>query len=276
MTSRGRRWGATRRGATAAIALLALMGVSAGAAAGVAPVVVASDISSEEGAEIDRQPGSGPADEAARGKDFWQDDELPSPTAEQVASQQAVASGQRVSVGSLTTGNSRVFANADGTFTAESSVAPERVLKDGTWAQVDTSLVKQSDGSVAPLVAENITLSGGGADAPLARIVLGGNEYAVSSPWTLPEPVLEGSAAVYRSVLPDVDLAVQVHADGFTYHLVVHSREAAVNPNLRSVRFPVKTRGLTLHASDAGPATFVDAGGHAVLSNGSALMWDSA
>ncbi|WP_329539349.1 LamG-like jellyroll fold domain-containing protein [Streptomyces sp. NBC_01358] len=256
--------------------LLALMGVSAGAAAGVAPVVVASGISSEEGAETGHQPSSVPADEAARGKDFWQDDELPPPTAEQVASQQAAASGKRVNVDSLTTGNSQVFANADGTFTAESSVAPERVLKGGTWAHVDTTLLKRSDGSIAPRVAEDITLSGGGDDAPLARMVLGAKEYAVSSPWTLPEPVVEGSAAVYRSVLPDVDLAVQVYADGFTYHLVVHSREAATNPKLSSVRFPVKTRGLTLHASEAGPATFVDAGGHAVLSNGSALMWDSA
>ncbi|WP_241200249.1 LamG-like jellyroll fold domain-containing protein [Streptomyces sp. ADI92-24] len=233
-------------------------------------------MSGGDDAETDYQQSSVPADEAARGKAFWQDDELPSPTAEQVASQQAVASGKRVDVSSLTTGSSQVFANSDGTFTAESSVAPERVLKDGKWAQVDTSLVTRADGSIAPLVAEDITLSGGGADAPLARIVLSGNEYAVSSPWTLPQPIIAGSAAVYRSVLPDVDLAVQVHADGFTYHLVVHSREAAVNPNLRSVKFPVKTRGLTLHTSETGPATFVDAGGHAVLSNGSALMWDSA
>ncbi|GAB2873298.1 LamG domain-containing protein [Streptomyces deserti] len=226
------------------------------------------------GSEENGEPGQS-ADEGARGKEFWEDDELPAATAEEKASQKAVTTGQRVEVTELTSATSRVLANPDGTFTAETTAAPERVLKDGKWAGVDTTLVKQADGGLAPRAAENIRLSGGGADEPLARLVTGGKEYAVSSPWSLPKPEANGATAVYRSVLPDVDLAVQVHPDGFTYHLVLHSRQAAAQNALKKVRFPVTTRGLSVHADDSGTAAFVDGSGHAVVSSGSALMWDA-
>ncbi|WP_225890936.1 LamG-like jellyroll fold domain-containing protein [Streptomyces dioscori] len=215
------------------------------------------------------------ADEVARGKAFWEDDVLPVAGAEQKASQEAVGSGKAVEVGELTTGTSRVVANPDGTFTAEAATSPERVRKNGLWTGIDTTLVQRPDGSLVPRAAEDVRLSGGGKDAPLARLVTGDKEYAVSSPWTLPKPEVDGSSAVYRSVLPDVDLAVQAHPDGFTYHLVLHSREAAANPALQRVVFPVESRGLSVRADGTGTATFVDDAGHAVVSSGSALMWDA-
>ncbi|MEV2192843.1 LamG-like jellyroll fold domain-containing protein [Streptomyces phaeochromogenes] len=215
------------------------------------------------------------ADEAARGKAFWEDDILPAATAEEKASQKAVDSGKAVEVGELTTATSRVVANPDGTFTAETATSPERVRKNGEWTAVDTTLSFRPDGSLAPRAAEDLRLSGGGKDTPLARLVTGDKEYAVSSPWTLPKPEIDGASAVYRSVLPDVDLAVQVHPDGFTYHLVLHSREAAANPALKKVEFPVESRGLSVRADGTGTATFVDDTGHAVVSSGSALMWDA-
>ncbi|MBD9727171.1 hypothetical protein PV755_25300 [Streptomyces caniscabiei] len=215
------------------------------------------------------------ADDGARGKDFWEDDELPAATAEARASQRAVASGKPVAVDELTSSTSRVVARPDGTFTAETATSPERVRKDGKWTDIDTTLVAGPDGGLAPRAAEDIRFSGGGTDEPLARMVLAGKEYAVSSPWALPEPEVDGSSAVYRSVLPDVDLAVQAHPDGFTYHLVVHSREAAADPALRKVTFPVETEGLSVRTDDSGAASFVDASGHAVVSSGSALMWDA-
>ncbi|WP_461012106.1 LamG-like jellyroll fold domain-containing protein [Streptomyces capparidis] len=228
-----------------------------------------------EQAEAREAASSDPADEAARGKEFWEDDVLPATTAEEQASKTAVASGQRVEVADLTTATTAVYANPDGTFTAETATSAERVLKDGKWTAVDTTLLQRQDGSLVPRAAQDIALSGGGSDAPLARMAIGGRQYALSSPWPLPKPEVQGSAAVYRSVLPDVDLAVQVHPDGFTYHLVLHTREAAADPALRTVRFPVHTQGLSVRAGDAGTATLVDAGGHAVISSGSALMWDA-
>ncbi|MFF8862977.1 LamG-like jellyroll fold domain-containing protein [Streptomyces sp. NPDC015139] len=215
------------------------------------------------------------ADATARGKDFWEDDQLPEPTAEEKASKEAVASGHRVEVAQLTSPTGRVLANPDGTFTAETSVSPERVRKNGEWTGIDTALEERADGSLAPRAAEDIRLSGGGPGAPLARMLTGGREYAVSSPWPLPKPEIQGSSALYRSVLPDVDLAVQVHPDGFTYHLVLRSRKAAADPALRKVSFPLETRGLTARSDDSGTAAFVDGSGRPVISSGSALMWDS-
>ncbi|WP_329228509.1 LamG-like jellyroll fold domain-containing protein [Streptomyces canus] len=216
-----------------------------------------------------------PADAEAHGKQFWEDDGLPATTAEQEASRKAVAEQQRVEVTELTSATSRVVANPDGTFTAEASASPERVLKGGKWTAIDTTLVRNADGSFAPRTAEDIRLSGGGTGEPLARMVAGGKEYAVSSPWTLPEPEIDGASAVYRAVLPGVDLAVQVHADGFTYHLVLHSRQAAAQEALRTVSFPITTRGLSARVDASGTASFVDVSGRPVVTSGSALMWDA-
>ncbi|SEP85751.1 Concanavalin A-like lectin/glucanases superfamily protein [Streptomyces radiopugnans] len=246
--------------------MLVLTGVSAEAAAA----------DGGEHTEVAEPASSTPADEAARGKAFWEDDGPPPATEEEKASREAVASGKRVEVATLTTPNSQVFANSDGTFTVETATSPERVRQDGEWVAVDTTLVERQGGNLAPRAAGDIELSRGGADEPLARLSAEGKEYAISSPWELPEPVTQGSTAVYPSVLPDVDLAVQVHPDGFTYHLVLHSAEAASHPDLRAVEFPVETRGLSARPSDTGATTFVDTGGHAVVTSGSALMWDSA
>ncbi|MFJ3806027.1 LamG-like jellyroll fold domain-containing protein [Streptomyces sp. NPDC090073] len=216
-----------------------------------------------------------PADAAARGLTFWEDDNLPTPSPEKKASKEAATSGRPVEVTALTSATSRVVANPDGTFTAEASVSPERVRKDGKWVAVDTRLESRPDGTLAPRAAEDIRLSGGGDREPLARLAIDGREYAISSPWPLPAPEVEGSSALYRSVLPDVDLAVQVHPDGFTYHLVVKSRKAATGSALRKVTFPVESRGLTARSDDSGAAAFVDGSGRPVIASGSALMWDT-
>lgn len=213
-----------------------------------------------------------PADEAAKGKAFWEDDALPAASAELKASRKAAETGQRVEVQGLTSETNQVFANPDGTFTAESSAVVERVRKDGVWTSVDTALVRQSDGTLAPRAAHDVTLSGGGQDEPLARLERDGRAYEVFSPWPLPEPVLDGSHAIYKSVRPDVDLVVQVLPDGFTQNLVVHTPEAAAG--LDAIDYPVKTEGLRVR-TEGGVTALVDDGGHPAFISGSPLMWDS-
>ncbi|MEV8626484.1 LamG domain-containing protein [Streptomyces sp. NPDC051079] len=253
--------------ATAAVSLLTAAGLSAQTAVASAPVAGES--------EFPVLPVSSPAaDEAGRGKLFWGDDALPEATAEQEASRKAVTTGQRVPVDSLTSENSMVFANTDGTFTAETSPTVERVLKSGRWTPVDTTLVSRADGLVEPKAGQQMTLSGGGG-GPLARITKNGLTYELGSPWSLPRPTLTGSMAVYASVRPGVDLVVQARPDGFTQNLVVHDRTAASDPTLRSVRFPVKTVGLVARESGAGNLSLVDARGRAVFASSGALMWDA-
>lgn len=213
-----------------------------------------------------------PADEAAKGKAFWEDDALPAESAELKASRKAAETGQRVGVQGLTSETNQVFANPDGTFTAESSAVVERVRKGGVWTPVDTTLVQQADGTLAPRAAHDVTLSGGGQDEPLVRFERDGRAYEVFSPWPLPEPVLDGSYAVYKSVRPDVDLVVQVLPDGFTQNLVVYTPDAAAA--LGTIDYPVRTEGLQVRAEN-GVTALVDDGGRPAFISGSPLMWDS-
>ncbi|MYT09440.1 LamG domain-containing protein [Streptomyces sp. SID5470] len=229
----------------------------------------------DEGGNAEGREGTSsvPADDAARGKAFWEDEGLPPKTAEQEASQKAVASGQRAEVEALTTETGQVFANPDGTFTMETSSAPERVRRDGRWVAVDTTLVRQANGTVEPKAAQNLVLSGGGA-APLVQFTEKQHAYQVFSPWDLPTPELDGSHAVYKSVLPDVDLVVQVTADGFSQNLVVHTPQAAANPALESISYPVKVDGLQAR-TNANAVSYVDAGGQPVFISSAPLMWDA-
>ncbi|WP_261718249.1 hypothetical protein [Streptomyces sp. FZ201] len=213
-----------------------------------------------------------PADEASKGKAFWEDDGPPAASAELRASRKAVETKQRVEVQGLTSETNQVFANPDGTFTAESSAGVERVRKGDGWAPVDTTLVQQSDGTLAPRSAHDVALSGGGQEGPLVRFERDGRAYEVFSPWPLPEPVLDGSHAVYKAVRPEVDLVVQVLPDGFTQNLVVHTPEAAAA--LGTINYPVRTDGLQVRTED-GVTALVDDGGRPTFISGSPLMWDS-
>lgn len=77
--------------------------------------------------------------------------------------------------------------------------------------------------------------SGGGV-APFARMTSGGKELAVSWPAPLPAPGLELDTAVYREVLPGVDLRVTAAVQGFSHVLLVKDRVAAANPALPQTR----------------------------------------
>ncbi len=226
--------------------------------------------------ESDQTISSAPANPAERGLAYWGDDPLPRPTAEQKASERAAKEGRRVEVTSLTDGSTQVFANPDGTFTAEASPVVERVKRGDSWVPIDTDLVERADGRLVPTAAQDVVLSGGGTAAPLATFSREGTSYELRSPWPLPEPKISGSLAVYESVRPDIDLVVQMRPDGFTHNLVVHTRKAASDPALRSIKFPLKTSGLSVSAHANGTTSMVDARGSVVFSSSAALMWDSA
>ncbi|WP_150130399.1 LamG-like jellyroll fold domain-containing protein [Streptomyces sp. 150FB] len=168
-------------------------------------------------------------------------------------------------------------AHPDGTFTLDASTTPVRAKSGSGWVPVDTTLRADPGGQVVPqAAAADLVFSGGGSSAPLAQIARGGKSYSIASPWTLPVPTLSGSSATYSSVLPGVDLVVSAMPDGFTENLVVKTREAAQNPALSTVRFPVTTDGVTLTAEPSGEAALLDAEGRPVFSTGTALMWDSS
>ena len=194
------------------------------------------------------------------------------------AQAQAVSSGRSVPVDALTTEVSTTEALPDGTFSNTTSALPTRVLKDGDWVPVDSGLVADGHGGYAPAATPNgVTLSGGG-DGPLVTLThADGPSMALSLPFTLPEPRVDGDTALYSSVLPGVDLSVSVtDQGGFSDVLIVHDAEAAANPELKKLTLATATHGLTLATtgSDTLNATATD--GDLAYTSPQPLMWDSA
>ncbi|MFE4177574.1 hypothetical protein ACFRR7_36995 [Streptomyces sp. NPDC056909] len=115
-------------------------------------------------------------------------------TAESEASALAAETGERVEVDTATTESSQVFANPDGTFTQEMNAAPVRARKDdGTWAPIDTTLVREADGSVrAENTTAGLTFSGGGSGGGLVTLEDEEHELRFGWPTALPEPRLDG------------------------------------------------------------------------------------
>jgi hypothetical protein len=88
--------------------------------------------------------------------------------------------------------------------------------------------------------------------------------------------VITGDTAVYRDVLPDVDLKVTAQALGFSEVLVVRSRTATRNPRLASLTFGLATKGVDVAAESTGGLAARDAKGAAVFTAPAPLMWDSS
>jgi len=188
----------------------------------------------------------------------------------------ARTSGERVEVLAKRGESREVFANPDGSFTAVEHLRPVRVRQGDGWVAPDTTMVRRPDGSVGPRAAViGLAVSGGG-DAPLARMSYAGREMALTWPGRLPEPELQGDTAVYREVLPGVDLSVRADVDGFAHTLIVKDRQAAANPALARLTLGLTGGGMRVRSEEDGLLRAVDKGsGGAVFEAPGAIMWDS-
>ena len=136
----------------------------------------------------------------------------PAPSAEakaiDEARAQARSSGKPVAIAHLTTGTSQTVANPDGTLTSESTPVPERVKgTDGNWRGLDPTLRTEPNGTVSPVAtASGVSFSGGGTGPMATMTTADGKKLALKAPFPLPKPTLNGDRALYKSVLPDVDL----------------------------------------------------------------------
>ncbi|MDA1365863.1 LamG-like jellyroll fold domain-containing protein [Glycomyces algeriensis] len=169
-----------------------------------------------------------------------------------------------------------VVALPSGELKAEIGVEPIQALDDsGVWAPIDTTLEITGDGSVRPVnITEDVAFSGGGT-SPLAAVGYGAEgSFSLSWPGELPAPVLDGPQAVYTEVMTGVDLVVEATAQGFRYDLVVADAEAAQNPDLEAIIFPVEATGVELTAPETG-AVEVTVAGQAEMASGEALMWEA-
>ncbi|MET9458366.1 LamG domain-containing protein [Streptomyces canus] len=199
-------------------------------------------------------------------------------TSESEASALAAQSGERVVVDAATTESSQVFANPDGTFTQEMSAAPVRARKDdGSWGPIDTTLVREADGSVrSKNTTAGLTFSGGGSADGLVTLEDQGHKLRLGWPTSLPEPQLDGSTATYAGVLPDVDLKLTALSSGYTSVLVVKTAEAAKNPALATISMSVSGGGLAIAPTADGGFVARDGDGSPVFESPAGRMWDSA
>ncbi|MFI6055189.1 FG-GAP-like repeat-containing protein [Streptomyces violascens] len=194
------------------------------------------------------------------------------------ASAKARSAGTAVPVSGATTPTSTLTANPDGSFTQTQNLRPVRVDKRGTWAPVDPTLQRSTDGTIATTATPTALVFSSGGTGPLAKMTApDGKELALTWPDPLPAPVLSGAGALYPNVLPDVDLRVTAQDQGgFTQVLVVKTPQAARNPKLATVRLSTATSGLTLTNDSAGALNAEDSSGTTVFSAPTPVMWDSS
>lgn len=132
------------------------------------------------------------------------------------AQAQARLQGSRVEDLSARTETSQTFANPDGSWTTEMAAGPERVLgDDGTWRDIDLTLVEGTDGSWAPRVAPVDVEVGGGGSLEAARVTFeDGSSLGVTWPeGKLPEPTVEGGVATY-AIDEVTDLVISTSSTG--------------------------------------------------------------
>ncbi|MVO83526.1 DNRLRE domain-containing protein [Streptomyces sp. p1417] len=193
------------------------------------------------------------------------------------AARRADESGKRVEVIGRRSERAQTFANPDGTFTVKEFAQPVRTWKGDAWADIDTTLVEQPNGTLAPKATPTAVTFSGGGEGPFATMGRDGRTFSLSWPGRLPAPEVEGATATYRAVLPDVDLVVRAEPEGFAHLLVVKSAKAAANPALAAVDLPVTTRGVTLGQDARGGLVAKDTqDGGTVFEAPQPVMWDSS
>ncbi|MFK4088066.1 LamG-like jellyroll fold domain-containing protein [Kribbella sp. NPDC020789] len=196
------------------------------------------------------------------------------------AYQLALACNRNVEVLSLRDIDRQAFATPAGLLDTQIAVEPYWVQNSaGAWVDIDPALVGRPDGSAqaAATVIRIETGAGGTAPFVTATDPDGG---VLSLTWPkgpLPKPVLSGAVATFPNVLPDVDLAVQAEAVGFSWVLVVKTEEAAQNPELATIRVGITTVGLTVvEDAESGRIDVLNADGDVVFEAGQGIMWDSS
>lgn len=191
--------------------------------------------------------------------------------------EQAEATGVPVVVEDWTTETTEVSALPTGEFRAAISASPSRKYEGDDWVDLDSTLVKRSDGMLEPVSAiGDLVLSGGGAaNSVLARIGEGDTTAVIHTPFDLPAPTLHDDTAVYAEVLPGVDLVTAATTSGFTFNWVVKNRAAADDPRVRELSLPVELDGVSANP-ERGGFSFDDASGVPQFWAPTPTMWDSS
>lgn len=214
------------------------------------------------------------------------EDPAPAPavavTGEQAAAEYAKRTQMDAVVDGLTTPTEETVAHPDGTFTRSISTEPVRMVLDGQWEDISTTLVREATESGAvyrpSLVPADIALGVGG-DAHLATIKdEAGHEVKESWPFgVLPAPQIKDNTATYLAVLPGVDLIQVVRKTSVSQVLRINSAQAAADPRVGQMRIWLDTRNVQV--SEDGQGGLIAKGqtsGQEELRTGQGRWWDSS
>jgi hypothetical protein len=169
------------------------------------------------------------------------------PHDETTARVEARRTGKDVLVDTATTGTTLTWARPNGQLKAQIHAVPQRAKNaDGQWTPVDAKLSKtKGELGVRPgNVTVPVRFAAGGtrtAESVLAETDLAGHTITYTWPGPLPEPVLDGSRALYPEVLPGVDLLLVARDEGgFGQLLIVKTAAAATSNALASLNYGLR------------------------------------
>jgi RHS repeat-associated protein len=180
--------------------------------------------------------------------------------------------GERVEDLSQRTPTTQVFANADGTWTTESTAGPVRAQdpETGEWSPIDTT-VELLGGSWRPVTSLGQMSFSNGGDGPLVTMDdVSGKDLSWSWPESLPTPTVDGSTLTYHNVVPHGDLVVEALPNGFSHSVVLRQAptQALDLPML------VDADGASVSADEDGSLS-ITAGQKDLVTAPAPSMWDS-
>ena len=189
----------------------------------------------------------------------------------------AEACAKDVEVVQERTEHNTVFAQPDGTMRLDVSTLAVRTKQDGEWVDVDPTVVAGTGGLTVAAAVTPMMFSDGRDGVPLATIERDGHRLTFDVPFDLPAPTVDGDQITYTGLIPGVDLVVTVAEDatGFSEVLRVATPEAAADPRLAELAFPVQVSdGLELEP-EMGGFVAADDDGESVFTSPQPAMWDS-
>lgn len=189
-----------------------------------------------------------------------------------VTSRRAVASGHEDV--SQRTANRSVFVNADGTDTARVYAEPIHYrTADGTWADIDTTLVHQPDGTWQEKANSASPVFGATGDSSALLATRPGNGESVAFSLqgaTDTAAVVSGNEVSYPGILPDAAVRYSANTAGVKETLVLDNASAPT-----TWTFPLTLRGLTASLDKDGAVVLTDTAGKVVQTVPHGFMRDS-
>lgn len=178
--------------------------------------------------------------------------------------------GHRVEITDERTESTTTYANPDGTLTTDSFAGPIRVMRDGGWVDVDTTLQETSTGVAPKAVPNKLALSDGGSGDVVDA---SGSNGTFGFGWAakLPKPTLDGDTATYPNVADGVDLIVQATRRGFEVSLRLTKRPTSP----LSLKLPVTASGWSVTQAADGSLQLTDKSGAVVATANAPFMYDA-